>query len=201
MIKSKGILSLLDKTDKKYIYLIFFLTLIVSAVELISIGFILPIIGVIITPEKYFVIPYLEKFNRNELLILFIIILVVIYVLKSIFIFIYNYYKIDRLNRITLNLSSRLMKTYFEQPYIFFLNTNTAQLITNITSETKTFGTIILHMITFFSELIIILGLVIFIIYLSPIISFGVIIFLTISSFLIYMITKKKNFFMGCKKT
>ena len=55
-------------------------------------------------------------------------------------------------------------------------------------------------MITFFSELIIILGLVIFIIYLSPIISFGVIIFLTISSFLIYMITKKKIFLWGAKR-
>ena len=89
------------------------------------------------------------------------------------------------------------MKIYFEQPYIFFLNINTAQLITNITSETKTFGTIILHKITFLSELLIILGLVIFIIYLSPLISLGVIIFLTICSFLIYLNTKKKDFSMG----
>ena len=67
MIKTKSILSLLDINDKKYIYLIF-LTIIVSLVELISIGFILPIIGVIIAPEKYVIIPYLEKFDRNQLL-------------------------------------------------------------------------------------------------------------------------------------
>ena len=200
MIKTKSILSLLDINDKKYIYLIFFLTIIVSLVELISIGFILPIIGVIIAPEKYVIIPYLEKFDRNQLLFFFILVLITVYIFKSIFIFIYNYYKIDRLNKIILNLSNRLMKIYFEQPYIFFLNINTAQLITNITSETIGFGTIILHKITFLSELLIILGLVIFIIYLSPLISLGAIIFLTICSFLIYLNTKKKIILWGNKR-
>ena len=68
MIKTKSILSLLDINDKKIYLFDFFLTIIVSLVELISIGFILPIIGVIIAPEKYVIIPYLEKFDRNQLL-------------------------------------------------------------------------------------------------------------------------------------
>ena len=91
-----------------------------------------------------------------------------------------------------LELSDKLFKDYLKRDYIFFLQMNTAQLMTNVKSEIPSFVEYINKMMIFFGEIIILLGITILLFHIDFFGTLIILFFLGVFIFLINVFTKKK---------
>jgi len=164
------IVKILRKEDRlKFIYL-FFLVLINVFLEMFGIGLIFPILGFLISDA--FLIKYSDylqilspffEINRNNLIIFFSIVLVLVFVLKNLIHLYFSFYKY----RFTYNLlnyfSEKLFLKYINKDILFFNKTNTSIPIRNIdnvgifTESFNQFLYILIDIIFFISVLVLLL--------------------------------------------
>ncbi len=133
-------------TTKQYnfLYILFFLMIINSLLEALSIGILIPFLTVIFNDinngniNQYFenFLGYfnLEKSNLNILYILFII-----YVLKYIYIFVYSKIQTTFIGNLKTDLQSKMFQGYMNRSYQFHSKVNSSTLISNISSEVSKF--------------------------------------------------------------
>jgi ABC-type multidrug transport system fused ATPase/permease subunit len=102
-------------------------------------------------------IPLLEDFTKNDLIILFIFSFILVYFLKTLFLFFYNFFRIKFCNSLYVELTEKILNNYFGRNYFFFLNNNSSKFVRNISSETNLFGFgVVGSLIDIFSQIIII---------------------------------------------
>lgn len=134
----RSILNTKQRT-KFYLYIIF--SIIGSILELIGISLFLPFINFIINPqhsEKYFFSNILNIFHiyeRDKIILLLSIVLLITYVIKNLILSLFNYYKFSFINTTQKELYTKMISFYLEQPYIFHVNNNSATLQRNILND------------------------------------------------------------------
>jgi ABC-type multidrug transport system fused ATPase/permease subunit len=130
-------------------FLAFFLS---STLEVIGIGIIGPFIGFATTPNLIFNNPFLNRiytilgFSQvNQFIALIGLLVVAIFCVKSLI----SWYVQSRIFKFTYiqkeKLIARLMYGYIEAPYTLYLDKNSAQVIQNVTMQTKLFADAILN--------------------------------------------------------
>ncbi len=133
--------------NKKQKVKIFFLVIIIiggALCELLGVTAILPFIDVVVSPDSVYTNKYLNYFynffhmtSTNMFLVLLTIMLIAVYVMKNVYLTLMNYL----IYRFTYNnqklLAYRMLKAYLKQPYTFFLNHNSADLIRNVSDDTS----------------------------------------------------------------
>ena len=187
---------LLSNGQQKYVIFIFALTFVAMNLEALSIGIMLPLLSVLLKGEVgsnffsyFFTFGYFEGKN---LIYVGLTITFVIFLIKNIFLLFHHWHQSKFLEKITVELSDKLFKDYLKRDYIFFLQKNTAQLMTNIRSEVPSFVEYIHRIVVFFSEIIILSGIVILLFYVDISGTLTILFFTTFFIFLIYTLTKKK---------
>lgn len=137
MVLSK-IFSILPRSRIKQIPLVLVGMVIAAAFEVLSVGMVIPLIG-IISDGDYIVTEYIESaipsLNSQNILLLSITLFAIIYVVKGFYlsglawlIGRYSY-------AVKADVSNDLMLKYLTAPYEFHLQKNSAQLIRNLTIE------------------------------------------------------------------
>jgi|TARA_B100000315_G_scaffold257260_1_gene305536 ABC-type bacteriocin/lantibiotic exporter with double-glycine peptidase domain len=188
--------SILNHAQKKNLIYIFILMLVSMNLEALSIGIMIPLISILLKDEvdsslfSHF-FTFLPAEGGN-LIYVGLSVTLIIFLIKNIFLIFNHWYQSKFLEKIYVELSDKLFKHYLKRDYIFFLRTNTAQLITNIRGEIPSFIEYLNRMITFLGEIIIFFGIVILLFYVD---FLGTIIILVISivcTILIYTLTKGK---------
>lgn len=192
----KLIFKILERKDKKKFFVAIFLLINKSILEILSISLIIPILNFLVNDnyksQVYLYLGFLKKYNEKELIVLFIIFFLIIYFVKTLFILFYNKWNSKFINYLNINNIQRLLEKYLEKNYAFFLNTNSASLIRNLTSETSIFASgIVGHFILAITHLVFILSVCAFLIFYN-FYSFYVILILLLLSFLIIKISNKK---------
>jgi ABC-type multidrug transport system fused ATPase/permease subunit len=191
------IFQILDKSHKKKLILITFLTIFRSIFELLSISLVIPLLSFLVNFDAFrsklvVKIPLLEDFTKNNLIILFIFLFILVYFLKTLFLFFYNFFRIKFCNSLYVELTEKILNNYFSRNYFFFLNNNSSKFVRNISSETNLFGFgVVGSLIDIFSQIIIIFTFCFFLI----IYNFNTLyVILLISSFglIIVIINNKK---------
>ncbi|MFP3043035.1 ABC transporter ATP-binding protein/permease [Treponema primitia] len=170
------ILSFFNKHEKNQLILVLFAMLIMGFIELIGVGSIGPFISVISNPDMIHSNTYLNKvyeiFNFSsdaDFTIasgVFVVIVLALsnLCLSGINILIY-FYSAKRRH----SISMQLFEQYLRQPYIFYLNVNTADLSKNILSDVNTFvNNILIAFLQIISSSIISLSIIILLIVLNP---------------------------------
>ena len=146
MGKFKLIISLLSKREKRQLIFVFLAMLLMGFVEVVGVGSISPFMSVVTNPDLIKTNHYLKlvysalKFESTKDFIFalgtaVIVFLAISNIGRAGISFIIRYYSGRRLH----SVSMRLMERYLHQPYIYFLNTNTADLSKNILSEVSTY--------------------------------------------------------------
>ena len=173
----------LDQKDLKKIIFIFFLTIICSVTELISIGLLIPILHLFTGNEFQNNSIFILKFfnSTNEILYFVLSILLLVYSFK----FFVNKTLIKKQNNLAHFLyaknSKKLFRLYLNKDFSFFIKNNSSDLIRNIMTECSLFSIgIVSSLILLFSEFLIFISISIFLIYYNFQISLFVIIFFTI---------------------
>ena len=191
--------SILSKKDQKKFFFIIFLFLLLSLLEIIGIASIIPFITAIFSPEKLSNLPILNNFvdliekNQNIILPIFCIIFFSIFLLKNVFSIITYRYIFGYNSEIRAEVSTRILKKFFNQDYLYFVNNSQGKLSATMSSETSVFSTEFLDaLMIFLSESILLIAIFILIIFTGHSIIFLVIIPIILTTFLILSFLKKK---------
>jgi ABC-type multidrug transport system fused ATPase/permease subunit len=158
---------------------LFFLMIIVSIVEVISIGSVIPFIGIISNPDLIFLNPHAQEVIKflnitdSHQMILPILIFFCIATILAGFMRIWLLSFSNSLSFSTgSDLSLKIYQKTLYQPYIAHTTRNTSEIISGISSKTSNiiYG-ILLPALTLISSLVILLGIVSLLILVNPIIS------------------------------
>ena len=195
----KDLLKLLSifKINKIYgLYSLIFLSFIAILLESIGVGLIVPLLTALIDDSfftKYVVLDKLFNFfdisENNDRIFYFILILLLFYFLKFIYLNIYNAFFFKFLASTNKTLSNNLLKEYFERDYNFYINTNSSLLIRNVIIEAGKISSCVKNYCLLFIELFILIFVVSIMIFYEPKVTLIVItILFIIGAFSLYLI-------------
>ena len=192
----------LTKDQKKFSILIFVMMFFSMILEALSIGIILPLLSIFLKGNldssafSYF-FTFFEKPKGNELIYVGLFVTMGVFLAKNIFLVFFQWNQIKFIQKLNVEISNKLFKSYLNREYLFFLKTNTAQLIRNVTTEIGSFAEYINRVLVFFGEITVLIGIAIVLFYVDFLITFIVLLLVSIFSFLIYRFTRKKIAIFG----
>ena len=189
----KKILYILDKNQKKRIYLLFFISLPLIFLETISIGSLPVYILAIVEPSTiidYFNNDYLtNKLNGmsvEQRSFYGLLIIIIIFFIKALYNLFFNFYELSTLKKVNLEHANKIYSYYLKQRILFFSENNPSKLIQNI-DDIKKSTTVVFSIFNIFKESLIILMIFVMLIFVSikillinlVIFAFPIIFFLT----------------------
>ena len=200
--------SILSKKNQKKFFFIIFLFVLLSLLEIIGIASIIPFITAIFSPEKLSNLPILNNFvdliekNQNIILPIFCIIFFSIFLLKNVFSIIIYRYIFGYNSEIRAEVSTRILKKFFNQDYLYFINNSQGKLSATMSSETSVFSTEFLDaLMILLSECMLLIAIFILIIFTGHSIIFLAIIPIILTTFLILSFLKKRIKIWGKLRT
>jgi ABC-type multidrug transport system fused ATPase/permease subunit len=192
------IFKIFSKRQKKTLIYITILMFIGMLFEMLGLGILLPTMTLMTESKVESNMPMISKVlfssgisSGPNLLLLMLLILVFFYFIKLIFLLFMTWEQNKFGADVSKSISDQLFYGYLNLPYQFHLNNNSSFLIRNINIEAQKLIVVITTSLNGFTELLVVLGTLIFLIVLEPIgaILVFLIIFLT---FLIFnRVTKK----------
>lgn len=200
-----NIIYLIEKKLRIKLIFLFFLILIGTFLETLSVGIVFPILTLIVE-GKTKLLQILEKFpsflhnslksieySDNELVVLFILIITVIFFLKTFFFIFLTYYQNKFSYEVEYSLSSKMLNLYLNKNYIFHIEKNSSELFRNVKNEVVVFRHYILFsFLTFFIEILVLMSIVSLIIYLYPIPALTALIMILFFLFILTKFNKKR---------
>ena len=191
--------TILSKKNQKKFFFIIFLFLLLSLLEIIGIASVIPFITAIFSPEKLSDLPILDNFinliekKENIILPIFCIIFFSIFLIKNVFSIIIYRYIFGYNSEIRAEVSTKILKKFFNQDYLYFINNSQGKLSATMSSETSVFSTEFLDaLMILLSECMLLIAIFVLIIFTGHSIIFLAIIPIIFITFLILSFLKKR---------
>ena len=196
----KKLFYILPKGDPVKLCILFVLMLVAATLEVAGIGMIPAFVAIVADPDHVMSLEWLQPAlammdisNSRDLLIWGSVGLVGIFILKSTYVIIFNYYEARFIFNRRYTISYRLMRSYMQAPYIFHLRRNTAELLRNISQEINVLtNNVITNILKIGREGVITLGILIFLFTVEPMITILVITLSGLGAGSFILLTKKK---------
>ena len=190
----KGLNSLLKISLKRSLFFLIFLLLLVSIAELLSLATIPAYISYIVSGELNY-LNFSDKkiklFNFNNSKNIIIYLIMFLFFIKAVFLGFANYYEINLLKKIKVEIGNLLMKTYLSSKYKFFVNSNSSILTKNLIYEISNSVSFIQCIITIFKEITLLVVIFILVFLYNPLLSIFILLSLILGSVLFYSFTFK----------
>ena len=195
---------LLYRQHMSTLYFYFFCSFFVIIFEMLSVGMV-PFFALSLTENNEIISKifstigmndYFDNLNKKEVIIFFSITLLSVFIIKNFIIGWINYLQNKILRDYKISTSKLLFEYYINTNYKFFLSTNPATLIRNITTDVGHAFNYFLAKIKMIRETIIILFITLILISINPrvhLIVFFVFTFMCIIFYYIFRITLKKR--------
>ena len=197
----KKILKITDKKNLKILSIIFILTFANMAIETIGIAMVIPLLSFFTDSnflDNYEIVNNLvfkifKNNNQSSYIYLTLIFFISLFVIKFLFVIIFNKIKFYFIYSVSTNLQYRLLKKYMFSNWEFLTNHNSALLIRNIQSEVGLMkGQVYQPIIDLFSEIILSLGIILLLILYEPKLSIILLVVFGVAGLLINFIFKQK---------
>jgi len=189
--------SFLNNRDKRKFYIIILLFIILSLLEIISIGAVIPFTAAIFSPDTISSIKFLKDFsgylkeNQDSLILIFCSLFFIIFLLKNIFLLFVQRFINYFISDVKVLVGKKLLTKFLKQEYLFFMSSKQGKLITILNSETQILGdNYIQSLMVLISEILILIGILTLIILTDN--AKGLLIVIPIA-FLVYLFVKKIN--------
>ena len=148
----KKFMYIFDGRDKLKLSVMLFLIMVGSLLELAAVAIFQPFIAVMMNPDGV----HTNRFTRlmheffqptsHELFLTILCVgIAVIYIVKNGFLWLQQRYVIHFSLDVQSRIAARLLRGYLKEPYVFHLNTNAADLIRNVSSDTAIFTKMLMH--------------------------------------------------------
>ena len=193
--KYKKLFDFFEKSEKFKFLIWIFLTIIALILEILSIGIIPSVFQAIFDQDfsnKLTKIFNFENFNNQKIIFLSFTALIMVFVLKNLFLIIFNYYQSKFIFEIIQNVSFKLFNQYIYKPYEYFIKNNTSKIIRNVTVDIALFNGAIKASAVLISEIIILIGIFTLLIFINPKVTIftGILIFFCSIVFLKFIKTR-----------
>lgn len=180
---------LLSLEKKSFLLLIIFFLLISTFLEYLFVAAVPYLLNVLFKNGSipYFFSAYLTL-DKQDLLKYTLIFLLFAFLVKNIFYFLNQYFFLKYSFNIHNNISRLLISKYLNDKYLVFINSKTSELIRNVKDNTDLVRSLVANFLTFFSEVLVFIGLCGIIIYNSTVISiFAIIFIISLSCLYLYL--------------
>lgn len=195
----KKLIYLLNPSQRKASLVLLVLMFIGMILETLGIGLVIPALSVMMRPklvEEYPVLaPWLDLLGNpspTQLITGGVLVLVVIYVIKTMFLVYLSWKQAYFSYGLQKSLSQQLFTGYLRQPYTFHLQRNSAQLIRNATIEIASFTTAVISATTIITETLVLIGIVVLLLLIQPLGATLVIGVMGLASYAFYALTKER---------
>lgn len=170
------LMKLMNRKQKRQMGVLLVLMLIGAILEALSIGLVLPVVSVILTPgamekygEKYAIVgKFYEIFHittTKQLMVIVMAALILAFVFKNLFLFFQQKKMYHFVYTNQFYTAQRLLKSYIKKDYEYFLNADTATIQRSIAADVNNMYGLILALLQVISESIVFLtlGIVLFV--------------------------------------
>jgi ABC-type multidrug transport system fused ATPase/permease subunit len=209
--KIKQILTFFTNDEKKNLFNLIFLVLLMASIEAIGIATIFPFIAILTNRELIetnnfisFLFDFSKNFGVNTVddFFLFLGIIVFLFLITSIFLRAFATYKQTNFALIKeYSIGKKLVEKYLHQPYVWFLDKNSSNLGKNILSEVgEVIHQTILPIINIFVYGFVVIAIFLMLILVDPTIAIAVTAIFSIIYLIIIFITKKILFRLGTER-
>ena len=176
MLKSYNkFLALLNKKEKTNIILLTILLIFGMLMEVLGIGLLFPLLEIISNKNIIIKYPFLKNIfeyffitSFKQQVYFFLIVIFFIYLIKGIYLVFLSYKQYTFLQNLNARISSDLFKIYLKQPYINYTKLKTSKLIKHITTDISFFYSYSNGILSFFSEIALLIAILITIIFIEP---------------------------------
>jgi len=188
LLNTKKILQILKDNNIYLLCFILFLTLLNTVLEIVGIGLIIPILGIFVGQdyERYLsFLPFLKENYNTKALIYVFVIFNLVYLLK----FITSIFSILMRNKyywnLYRNLSNKIFQNFINKDYLSHMTTHSAEKINTIKGEANLFSFgVTSPFVDLIADIILLVSISIFLLVYDFKLSFFVIIFFLLISFL-----------------
>jgi ATP-binding cassette, subfamily B, bacterial PglK len=192
--------SLFSRSDRTKLGFLVLLMVLGGILEAIGIGLLFPYVSILQDSQKIFENRYLniifQSFgfhSARSFGIAMSVILLLVFLTKGLFTLAINNLQLRFINTMQLELGKRLFAGYLYRPYSFFLTANTSTLIGNLTTSLGQFcGGVIQSALTMTAEIAVAAGLIVFLVYVSPAVSWLALLFVSTLSGLFIKVMKTR---------
>ncbi|SDA43035.1 ABC-type multidrug transport system, ATPase and permease component [Butyrivibrio sp. INlla18] len=167
----KKVMRLLDAKQKRQMVGIVFMMLIGGVLESLGIALIVPIMKVVVSPEKVqeskylsFIYNGLNLTSTTQLAAIIMVALILVFVVKNVFLYFLNVVQLRFVYTNQFATSRRMMINFMQRPYEYYLNADTSVIQRNITSDVNNMYGLILSSLQLISEVIVFTCLVAFLV-------------------------------------
>ncbi|WP_431800750.1 ABC transporter ATP-binding protein [Halobacillus andaensis] len=194
------LLSLFDKREKRKLLLLFFMMVVAALLETIGIGLIVPFVGLVTNPDHIhendflsFIYNFLNFSSNTSFVIFAVCIMLSIFILKNLYLLLFNYSQYRVILNQQVKLSRKLFKEYLTKPYTFHLQRNTSNLLRNVNSEVpKVFQGIIMSSFQLLTELLVITFILVLLLFNSLVSTITSFVLLGGSVFIFFKVFREK---------
>ena len=194
---------LMDKKIKLGVAGVLVLIIIGSLAELLGVAVILPVVNLAIDAnfEQNFwckiVINLTGYDTREKVMLVMIGATIIIYILKSLYLS-WMYSRLYQFSAvIKKKMAVKLMQSYLQQPYSYFLKKNTSELIRSVNSDTAQLYEIVLNCLLVASNGLTAVALLITLVVTNPIMTLMVVVLLAICAGIILFVVQGKTRYFG----
>ena len=170
----KKIFNILDTKNKFQIYILIFLSLIGMILETAGIGMVMPLLIMLtqsnsIPPEIKFILDVFGiDLNVLQNIIVMLLLMVGYFFVKFLFLLYLSLKQNSFVYKLQSQLSTLLFKGYLMSPYSFHLQHNSSELIRNVIGEVSQFTGAILALLVFITEIFVLIGIIILLLFIEP---------------------------------
>lgn len=169
----------IDRRRRVNFFILVIIMILASIAEVISIGAVIPFLGVMTAPETFIKLPYIEPLllyleitSQSELLILFTLIFIIAAIFSGAMRLILLWFQTRLSHSVGASIGIEIYRRTLFQPYSLHLSRNSSEIITGITQKTNVVVDLVLIPIfTIFSSLLILLSILTALISLDPLIA------------------------------
>ena len=188
------LVQILNRKQRRDGIILFFLLMIVSMLEMLGVGVIVPFIITMLEPEKImtnqYIVPIIDLFQITDYRQFMYVVsggIIVIYVAKNVFILYVNYYQSRYRNRLEKDLNVKMLSSYMKRPYTFFLQTNSAEIIRGVNSDIANVASVVDGYSSILAEGLTCLVIGVFLIYMNTFMALSLLAVAGITAFGIIM--------------
>ncbi len=196
----KKFLELLSSAEKKKLIILMFMILIMALIDMLGVASIMPFMAVLVNPElietnKILAEMYVYSRSADKESFFFLLGLIVFFILVFSLFFkgVTAYFQIRFAMMCEYTIGKKFIEGYIYQPYVWFLNRNSAELGKNILSEVQTvILNVVMPFITIFSQGAVVIAIFVLLLFIDTLLSLSVCFFLGVFYFGIYKTMSRK---------
>lgn len=195
----KQLLNLLTPRQRKQAIGVFILVVIGAAFETLGVAAILPFVYAVIDTSQLwgnrFIVMYADTFGIDtdtQLIVSLGILIGAFYIFKNAFMMFISYMENKFKANFAYELSKLMLHSYMKRPYIYFLGTNSAEMIRGLNDDINSINDMMTALFKIFSIGFMMVGIGVFLVLQEPLMAFGIVALAVVIFILIVFVIKKK---------